>query len=232
MERPARVFADARSRRTVLIGVAVGVAVLVLTGLLIRSQLSWFTDPSAVRSFILQFGVFAPLVFVFLQATQVLVAPIPGQVFALVSGWLFGAFWGTVYSVVGATLGSFVAFSLARRYGRPLVDRLFDAEALALLDGFSSDHGYFALFVLFLLPGIPDDMICFVAGVTDLDIKRMTAVSALGRLPGYLLVNFAGSSLATARYVQTAVVLVVLGVITLIVYTRRNSLLGSLLTGK
>ncbi|MEF8827066.1 MAG: hypothetical protein V5A34_11250 [Halapricum sp.] len=51
----------------------------------------------------------APLAFVLLQAVQVVIAPIPGQVLALASGWLFGLVWGTVYSIIGATLGSYTA---------------------------------------------------------------------------------------------------------------------------
>ena len=229
MQRPARIFADARSRRTALLTLVVLLAVMGLSGLVVRQHLGWLADPAAIRTFVDGFGVLGPLAFVLLQAMQVVLAPVPGQVFALASGWLFGAFWGTVYSLLGATLGSVVAFALARRYGRPFVTRLLDESTLALLEDFSSDHGYTVLFVLFLLPGIPDDIICFVAGTTDLDIKQMTVVSVLGRLPGYVLVNLAGASLASAEYVTTAVVLVVLTLASAVAYTRRSWLLGRVL---
>lgn len=158
MDRQTRVFADARSRWTVLIG----------------GRFAWLADPASVRSFVERFGVAAPLAFVLLQATQVVIAPIPGQVLALASGWLFGLVWGTVYSIIGATLGSYVAFRLARRYGRPFVDRAIDPTALDRFDDFSNRRGYLTLLVLFLVPGLPDDVICFVAGTTALDIKRIT----------------------------------------------------------
>jgi uncharacterized membrane protein YdjX (TVP38/TMEM64 family) len=75
---------------------------------------------------------------------------------------------------------------------------------------------------------LPDDVICFVAGTTDLDIKRMTAVSLVGRIPGYFLTNLAGSSVATADYGLAAVILVGMLGIVLVVYVRRDELVARL----
>ncbi|QSG06856.1 TVP38/TMEM64 family protein [Halapricum desulfuricans] len=229
MDRPVRIFADARSRRTTLLAIAVVLAVLIGGSIALRGHVAWLTDPDATRSFVAEFGPLAPIAFVLLQAAQVVFAPVPGQVLAVASGWLFGLFWGTVYSVVGATLGSYVVFRVARRYGRPFVERAIDPAALALFDGFSERRGYLVLAVLFIVPGMPDDVICFVAGTTRLDIKRMTVIVALGRVPGYLLANAIGASLAAQLYAEATVLLLALVAASALVYWYRDAVFDRLL---
>jgi uncharacterized membrane protein YdjX (TVP38/TMEM64 family) len=228
MHRPARIFADARSRRTVAVVVVVLTICLVAVAAIFDQHAAWLADPLAVRSFVDGFGVLAPLAFVLMQAGQVVFAPIPGQILGFSSGWLFGAYWGTVYSLIGAVLGSYVALRLSRHWGRPFVERVIDARILDRFDEFSTHHGYLTLFVVFLIPGLPDDVICFVAGTTDLDIKRMTVVSLVGRVPGYFLTNLAGASVATADYGLAAVILVGMFSIAFVVYVRREELVARL----
>jgi len=228
MDRPARIFADARSRWTVALVVVLGILALVAARTIFDQYAVLLSEPDVVRSFVAEFGILAPLAFVFMQACQVIIAPIPGQALGFASGWLFGAYWGTVYSLAGAVIGSFVAFHLARRWGRPFVERVIDASVLDRFDDFSSNHGYLGLFVVFLIPGLPDDVICFVGGTTDLDIKRMTVISLVGRVPGYFLTNLAGASVATDDYELAVAIVVVMVAIAFVVYVRRDELTGRL----
>lgn len=156
-----RVFADARSRRSALFLLAVGLALLVGMSGVVGRAFPWLNDPVAVRRAVGMFGPLAPAAFLLLQAAQVLVAPIPGHVLAVASGYLFGTGLGTAVSLAGAVLGSYVAFGLSRRYGRPYVERVIDREALEIFDAVSHEHGLLAFFLVFVLPGLPDDVICF-----------------------------------------------------------------------
>ncbi|WP_380677829.1 TVP38/TMEM64 family protein [Salinigranum sp. GCM10025319] len=222
MRRPDSVFVSARGRRR---AVAVLLAYLLVAAFVTFGLPRLFpaiTDPVAVRRAIRATGVLAPVVFLAVQALQVLVAPIPGQVLGFVAGYLFGAVWGTVLSVAGATLGGYIAFLLSRRYGRPIVERLVRDDAIALFDSFSAEHGDVALFVVFLVPGLPDDAICFLAGVSDLRTRSFLIASVLGRLPGYFLVALAGARLAEARTAETAVLLVALAVVSTLGYLARE----------
>jgi uncharacterized membrane protein YdjX (TVP38/TMEM64 family) len=184
------------------------------------------TDPVAVRTTIRSTGALAPVVFLAAQALQVLVAPIPGQVLGFVAGYLFGVVWGTALSVAGATIGGYVAFWLARRYGRPVVERLVEDEAIDLFDSFSSRHGDVVLFLIVLVPGLPDDAICFLAGVGDIDTRSVLLASVVGRLPGYFLVALAGARLAEARTAETTLLLVVLAAVSAVGYVLRGRVAG------
>lgn len=190
------------------------VAVAVVVGLValavVFGRVDALRDPAALRAWLLGFGPAAPVAFVCLQALQVVVAPVPGQVLGLASGYLFGAVLGTAYSLLGAALGTWVALRLAARFGRPFVERVFDPELVARFDAVAAERGTTAMVVVFLVPGLPDDVICFVAGVTDLDPRRLVAASLVGRLPGYLLANLAGASVAAGRGTDAALILAVL----------------------
>ncbi|WP_336021848.1 TVP38/TMEM64 family protein [Halobellus salinisoli] len=155
-----------------------------------------------LRAWIAQFGVFAPLVFVLIQAVQVVVAPIPGQVVALVAGYLFGPFWGTVYSLTGVLIGSAVAFSLAKRYGRSFVEDILHEDVVARFDDFVETVGVPGLFAFVIIPGLPDDAICFLAGLTSFRLRTFIAVISVGRLPAYVITVYAGGELASGRFIQ------------------------------
>jgi uncharacterized membrane protein YdjX (TVP38/TMEM64 family) len=223
--RSAQIFASTRSKRVVLATLAVLAAVFLGSVVLFGRYAALLTDPFALREWIRGYGPFAPLVFITLQAAQVILAPIPGQVLGLASGFLFGAWWGTIYSLIGATLGTVVALVLARRLGRPYVETVFSAETLTEFDAITNDDGPLALFLVFLVPGLPDDVICFLAGLTEIKFWTIVAISVIGRVPAYAVVNATGAGLASNRVQESVTVLLVLLALTGFVALYREALL-------
>lgn len=217
------VFRSRRSRWRSLAYLVVIVGAWIGLGLLARQQFGWLLDPLALREFVRGFGVLAPLVFVLLQAAQVVVAPIPGQVLALAAGYLFGPVLGTAVSVVGATIGSYVAFRLSRHYGRSYVERVVRPGVIEEFDAVVAERGLTTLFLVFLVPGLPDDVVCFVAGLTDLDLRKMTAVSFVGRIPGYFLVALSGGELAGGNVLGGVALVALLVAVTVVVYLQRRT---------
>lgn len=153
-------------------------------------------DIEALRSFINSFGVLAPLVLIALQVSQVLIAPVPGPVVGAAAGYAFGVFWGTIYGFIGLAIGSTVAILFAKRYGRPFVEDILADETMDKFDYLASEHGFLPFLLLFLLPGFPDDAICFIAGLTEIDTKKLILMASFGRVPGLLSLTVFGNSLA------------------------------------
>lgn len=140
-------------------------------------------------------GPFAPLLYITLQILQVVVAPIPGQVVGSVGGFLFGH-WGILWTAIGSVIGFWLVFSIARHFGRPLLEKIFKKSALDKFDFIINAKGAaFIIFAIFLLPGFPDDIICYIAGLTKLSIKKLMLIAILGRLPTIVLTNFIGAGL-------------------------------------
>ncbi|MGO3148144.1 MAG: TVP38/TMEM64 family protein [Leucobacter sp.] len=175
-----------------ILALVVVVAVILIFG---RPLLPMFSDPATARETIGSLGVWAPLAFMGMQVAQVVIAPLPGQVTGLIGGFLFGPWLGLLYTLIGAFLGFWLVFVLARKLGRPFVERFVKSETLAKFDSLLGRGGPFVLFLIYLLPAFPDDVISFIAGLTKIPIRTLLIVSLAGRLPGYLLLSFAGEGL-------------------------------------
>jgi len=190
---------------------------LAVTALLIwhRPLLSFFADRAKVQGFVMRFGPWAPLAAISLHAAQVLLAIIPGQAIDAMNGYLFGTTWGTTYSWVGVIAGSSVAMTLARRFGRPWAERLIKKETLERLDSYSRQRGALFFFLVFLFPFLPDDVACFLAGLTPLPLAELIVLAAIGRLPGILVANFVGANAAALTRTQAAFFIAVLAAIAL-----------------
>ncbi|WP_135825075.1 TVP38/TMEM64 family protein [Halorussus ruber] len=203
--------AEARRRSVILLVAAAAALVAVYAGL--RRYAPFVFHPEELRTWVEGFGVLAPVVFTLLQTAQVVVAPIPGQGVALVAGYLFGPVLGTVYSLVGVLLGSAIAFTLADRYGRDFVEEILDEAAIDRFDGFVDRVGIPGLVALVAVPGLPDDVICFLAGITNWRLRTFMVAITIGRLPAYVLTVYAGGKLASGRFVSAMAILgVVIGI--------------------
>jgi len=136
--------------------------------------------------------------FVGLQVAQVLVAPIPGQLVGLVSGYLFGFWLGLALTMAGLALGTLLAIGLARLLGEGVVRRFVPKKHLERFDAQVGGDGLWNFFFIWLLPVFPDDAACFLAGLTRLPLWQLVGVALLGRLPGMAVLAFVGASAGRA----------------------------------
>lgn len=161
--------------------------------------------------------------FVLLQLGQVLLAPIPGQLMGLLGGWLFGFWGGLSLTMLGLGLGSFLAMLLGRFGGRWLIDRLLSHELLERFDHMVEQSGLFTFFMLFLLPGLPDDALCLVAGMTSLSIPWLLIACLIGRLPGMAVLTWVGTELGRPDWLMQ-LVLAALGLISFLLWLFQDPL--------
>jgi len=222
-----RVFASAEARRDAALRTATVVCLVGGGAVAVRLLLPGVTDPARIGARLDGLGPLAPVGFVGLQTVQVVLAPIPGQTLAGVGGYLFGTLWGAVYSMVGVVLGSAVVFLATRRFGRPYVERVIDTAALARWDGFVERAGVPGLFVLFLLPTFPDDVLCLVAGLTDLRFRTFLAL-VVGRTPTFVAAAYAGTWLARGAVGRFAIALAALALASVVVYAARDRIVARL----
>jgi len=164
-------------------------------------------------------GAWGPLVLIGLSIGQTLVAPIPGQVINFVAGYLYGPWMGMVYSWLGLALGAGLAMLLARFAGRPLVERLVSARSLGQIDRLAAGKGLGFFFLFFLIPGLPDDLLCFVAGLTPLPLRVLWPMAAVARVPGLVAAVWLGASADQIPWPVWAG-LTVLGFVVLVLFWR------------
>ena len=160
----------------------------------------FFMDKKRLIRFIESLGVWGFAGFVLLQVVQVVLAPIPGEATGFMGGYLYGPLMGTLLSTIGLTIGSFVAFSLSRSFGRPMTDRFVDKATMARFDYLLHHKGVLLVFLLFLIPGFPKDILCYILGLGHLTTLEFLAIASAGRLFGTLLLTMSGHYLRDAQY--------------------------------
>src|SRR5256884_3654680 len=145
---------------SLLLGVC---AWLVISGAPVyRFLIQLYVDKTFMAATLRQWGVLAPLIFIVIQALQVIIAPIPGEVTGLLGGFIFGQWLGFVYSTLGLTAGSLFAFWVGRRLGAPYVRRLVSSPGLERLGVIGEAGGAIPCFVIYLIPGLPEDIVCYL----------------------------------------------------------------------
>jgi len=166
-----------------------------------------FAQPQRIRDYLLSFGLAAPLMLIFFQIVQIVIAFIPGEVVQVAGGYVFGTALGTLYAVIGSALGTLLAFFAARLLGFELVKVVVPQRTLDRFDFLvNSNQSELVIFILFLVPGLPKDTLTYLAGLTPIKPFRFLFISLLARFPGLLGTAYVGAHLAKKSYWPVAIV--------------------------
>ncbi|MCU0588003.1 MAG: TVP38/TMEM64 family protein [Syntrophobacteraceae bacterium] len=184
----------------------------------------FFFSRQEILEFLESLGPMAFAGFILLQAAQVVLAPIPGEVTGLIGGFLFGPVLGVLLSTVGLVAGSLLAFLISRSFGRPFIERFIDPSVMRRFDYLLHHKGLFLVFVLFLIPGFPKDYLCFILGLGHLTIFEFLTVSTIGRLFGTILLTLGGGFIRYHQYGKLSVLIGGAALFSVIVYVFRDRL--------
>ncbi|MEI6152706.1 MAG: VTT domain-containing protein [Deltaproteobacteria bacterium] len=182
----------------------------------------FFFEPKRLKAFIISFGPFAAVIFVLVQAAQVVFAPVPGEITGFVGGLLFGNTQGVILSTIGLTLGSLIAFSITRIFGMKLVEKVVKKEYIDKLNNFITHKGLNVTFILFLLPGFPKDSLCYLLGLSRMRLVDFLFMNIFGRLPGTLMLTLQGTAVSQGKYQAFFWLLAASIAFTAILYFTRN----------
>jgi uncharacterized membrane protein YdjX (TVP38/TMEM64 family) len=156
-------------------------------------------DVSAVRDYLLSFGVWAPIVSALLMVLQSVLAPIPAFVLTFANGMLFGWALGALLSWSSAMAGAALCFYLARALGRPAVEKLVGGStALAVSDRFFERFGDRAVLIARLLPFVSFDIISYGAGLTSMRFWPFFIATGIGQLPATIVYSYLGQNMSSS----------------------------------
>ncbi|MDO8840206.1 MAG: VTT domain-containing protein [Parvibaculum sp.] len=175
------------SRRILLrAALAVAVAAAITATLLYRDQL----DVEAVEVWLAGFGLLAPLVYLALYTVGT-VAFLPGALFALAGGALFGPVWGALLNLAGATIGATLAFLVARYLAGKWVARRTGGRLKRLIEGVEAEGWRFVAFVR-LVPLFPFNLTNYALGLTRIGLLSYVATSFIAMAPGAIAYTWLG----------------------------------------
>ena len=190
--------------------IAVFISLLVYLGIRLGPKITELArNPENLDQLLNSFGWKGVLVFIGIQILQVLVAAIPGEIVQIAGGYIYGSWLGTLYSLIGILLGSILVFFIVRILGYPFV-RLVASEAQIekFNSIFSSSKSEAATFVLFLIPGIPKDVLTYIAGITPVKPLRFFIIIMAGRFPALLASSYIGHGTNTGNYTMVIILCV------------------------
>ena len=164
--------------------------------------IQFFLNKKRMATFLDSLGPLSVVAFVSLQIAQVVAAPIPGEVTGILGGYLFGKFFGVLVSTIGLTLGSYIAFILAKTFGRPLIHKFIPLSTIQRFDYLLHHKGAFLVFLLFLIPGFPKDWLCYILGLGHMTTTQFLVIGGTGRLFGTILLTLGGSYLRHHQYIR------------------------------
>lgn len=169
--------------------------VLLIIGVLLalywRQLLALVQDLPRLRSWLRGLGPWGPLALIGLNALQILVAPVPGQLVQAVAGYLFGLWPGALYGGLGMALGGTLSMTVGRLYGRPVVTRIIGEERLIRWERAAHADSPVVWAILMLPPF--GDIPYLIAGLTKAPIGRVLIITIIVRGPSVILYAAVGA---------------------------------------
>lgn len=164
----------------VLFCIFMGMALFVCIDGLMKGH---FQSIQTLQTYISSYGIWGPLLLLMIQLLQVILPILPGFAGCIVGSVLFGAANGFWINYIGITLGSIIAYFLAKRYGTKLVNKMMPMEKYQkYIDKINQSKSYtLLLFLAILLPLAPDDFLCYFSGLINMSSKKFITIIILAK---------------------------------------------------
>lgn len=171
----------------------------------------------------------AALLIIGIQIIQVVVCFLPGQPVQFAASYMFGVVSGFALSITGAVIGTVISFYLAKLLGNDAVNLFFGKEKVRdFKKKLDSGRGLLLAFLIYLIPGIPKDLVSYVAGISYMRFRPFLLVATVGRMPGMLGSLMLGHFFGRQDYRAMIIIAGVVAVILLICYIKRDVLISFL----
>ena len=170
------------------------IAALVIVILCIFTPLKAVFDPFLFKDFIQQYEGYVEILFIAIY-TGLTVIGVPGTVLTIVGGCLFGIWYGTVISIISATLGALFAFWAARYLFRDLAQRRFrTSKRLSKFQAAVLNQPFSFVLTTRLIPISPYNLVNYLFGLTSINWLDYTFATFIGVIPGSFAYSWIGKS--------------------------------------
>lgn len=206
-------------------------AIAIIVGIIIymfpvMRKLSTKEGQLAFKEKVSSSGILGLLMLFALQVAQIFLIIIPGEPIEILAGMCYGPIWGTVFIMVSAGIISTIIFSLVRKYGKRFVYNFCDKEKVAKIENsklFKNPNKIeMIMFILFLLPGTPKDLLAYIAGLLPINPVKFVLISVFARFPSVISSTLAGANLAVGDWKKSIVMYLAIVLVAIIVILIAN----------
>jgi uncharacterized membrane protein YdjX (TVP38/TMEM64 family) len=171
----------------------------------------FFKNPQKIKKWVLSFGKYGFLAFILLQIMQVVVFFIPGEIVQIAGGFIYGTFGGALISLIGITIGSLLSYVIASYFGRKFIRTIVSEKHLKFFEKILKLGSVnYVVFLVYLIPGIPKDVVAYICGISDIKWTNFLIFSTLGRIPGICISAYFGATIHTGNRMHLIVISVVM----------------------
>ncbi|MFZ5647937.1 MAG: TVP38/TMEM64 family protein [Bacillota bacterium] len=168
-----------------------------------------FKSSREMADWLLSFGAWAVIISIVVMIIQTIATPVPLFLVAGANGFIFGIHWGIIITLVGALLGSTVAFFMARFFARDYFTRRL-SRYMPQVAEMSKKSGAKVVFLARLVPILPSSIVSYAAGLSRVSFRGFFLASVFGKLPEIIIYTILGHSLERAEGMLTRVTVVII----------------------
>lgn len=172
-------------------------------------------------------GVYGVILLFILQLAQIFLFILPGEPIEILAGMCYGWFWGTIFIIISSTIIATLIFLLVRKIGKQFVYDFSDEEKIKKIEKnklFQNPKKIeLVLFILFLVPGTPKDLLTYLSGLLPIKMRRFIVISTIARVPSIVTSTIAGANIAIGDWkkgILLYVLIVVIVVIALFIFNK------------
>ncbi len=171
-----------------------------IASILILSSIFYF--PSILEIYkdsqrlILSYPSLSPFIYSILMIGSIIISPIPSSPLAIFAGSIFGPWNALIYTLLSATAGAVIAFSISRFFLRDYLKKHIENTSFyKKIEGKNNLNIAYIVFLSRLMPQVSFDIVSYAAGLTGLNIFLFTLATFLGMIPIVVFLSFFGDIL-------------------------------------
>lgn len=221
---------DNRPVIRLILVIAVFLSLMITFSLISLPYINLLSEPEIQQAFkarVTSFGIVGWLLVLCIQIIQIVIAFIPGEPVEILAGALYGGVGGLFLCLLGCIVASSVIFIISKRFGTPFVSKLFKTGKLDEF-AFLKDAKKLEtiVFILFLIPGTPKDMLTYVVGTSPMKITQFLAISTLARIPSVISSIFIGSTMRQGEWEMAAFIFALTALLGIIGIKYQEKMIG------
>lgn len=228
-----RLFKTLKKYKTYIIIAIIGVFLSIIAYEYYHKYMYVLRNPKQLKDLIMSYGKYGVFIFLILQVLQVVAFFIPGEFVQVAAGYIYGSFLGSILSILGITVGSIIAYMISMVCGKPLVDKIASKKELKFfrrilnLGNINS-----VVFLVYLIPGIPKDILSYICGISSISLKKFIIYSTLGRLPGIIISSYFGAKIYSENKIILIIIAISMGLLFFIGIFRGEKIIAKMINHK
>ena len=181
--------------------------IAILCALLYQPFVALLSDPSTFRQWLNQYGFFSYLIFSLINMAQIMLAFLPGEIVEVLAGYCFGLINGMLVCMIASGVASALIFLAIRHFHIDLLSLFFNDEATHQFRFlFDSRHLSIILFIIFLIPGTPKDILTYIMPLTKIRFTAFLMITTVARIPSIITSTMVGDALFSNDYMTSLII--------------------------